>query len=184
MFRWLNGPGQSFKDPLPGSTNYLNAYNAAGGLIRTMGKHKSQDDPKEKLRGKDNEEDQDEVAQDGSKKERHKKPWSEKVLNELGAAKTKVAPGLPKEENVDLMPFPMNSQFRSHPVLSEELRDEIYKRIAEEKKSVRDVSAALGVEMRRVGAVVRLKAIEKQWEQEVCPISTSRFSSFPLHGTI
>ncbi|EEP78821.1 conserved hypothetical protein [Uncinocarpus reesii 1704] len=34
MFDWLNGPGAAFRDPLPGSTNYLTAYDKHGRLIR------------------------------------------------------------------------------------------------------------------------------------------------------
>ena len=53
-------------------------------------------------------------------------------------------------------------------MLSEELKEEIYKRVMVEGQDIRTVSASLSVEMRRVGAVVRLKAVEKQWESEVC----------------
>ena len=77
---------------------------------------------------------------------------------------------LPKETAEDLMPFPMNRQFRSQAVLSEELKNAIYERVVVQGKSVRNVSAALGVEMRRVGAVVRLKAVEKEWETKVYSI--------------
>ena len=174
MFRWLNGPGQAFKNPLPDSTNYLNAYNAAGKLIRSMTTPKRRDKTNKKLDEEGMEDDNDEVMRDKSER----KPRSTKLVDELKAAKSKDAPGLPKESNVDLMPFPMNSQFRSHRILSDELRDEVYKRIAVDQKSVRDVSAALGVEMKRVAAVVRLKTIEKQWEQEVCAISAQRTPSF------
>ena len=65
------------------------------------------------------------------------------------------------------MPFPLIRQFRSQHVLSEELKDAIYDRIMVNGESVRNVSAALGVEMNRVAAVVRLKAVEKQWEEQV-----------------
>src|SRR5215471_10098677 len=34
MFWWLNGPGAAFKHPLPGSTNYLSAYDRKGKLLR------------------------------------------------------------------------------------------------------------------------------------------------------
>ena len=163
MFQWLNGPGSVFRHPLPGSTNYLNAYDQAGNLIRAKGMQA----PRDK---EDNSKNQDEVAKDAEDAARGGKPQAEKLQAERKAARSRDV-GLPKEDAADLMPFPMNSQFRSQPVLSEELKDEIYRRVMEEKESVRDVSAALGVEMRRVGAVVRLKAVEKQWEQEVCHTS-------------
>lgn len=62
-----------------------------------------------------------------------------------------------------LAPFPGNPVFVSQPILSEEMREEIWRRIMQDGQTVRDVSASLGVEMRRVGAVVRLKEIEKEW---------------------
>lgn len=65
-------------------------------------------------------------------------------------------------------PFPLNNHFHSQPMLSEQLREEIWKRVKVDKKSVRIVSIELGVEMRRVGAVVRLVEVEKQWRAEVC----------------
>ncbi len=179
MFRWLTGPGSVFKDPLPGSTNYLNAYDTAGNLLRAKnmptaatGADKTrpqiEQGEKEERFDENREKNEDEVAQDEASAGRKRTPLSEKLVKEREAAKATERVGVPKEKSVDLMPFPMNSRFRSHPILSEELRDEIYNRITEEKKSVRDVSAALGVEMRRVAAVVRLKAIEKQWEKGVC----------------
>lgn len=74
---------------------------------------------------------------------------------------------IPPETNRDLMPFPKNSSFISQRVLSEELREEIWSRIMKEGKTVREVSAGLGVSMERVGAVVRLMEIEKEWERIV-----------------
>ena len=67
------------------------------------------------------------------------------------------------------MVFPNNKHFRSQSVLSEDLRDEIWRRVKEDGKSVREVSVELQVEMRRVGAVVRLKAVEEGWRKEVSP---------------
>lgn len=75
--------------------------------------------------------------------------------------------GIPSETMRDLVPFPLNKNFVSQPVLSDELREEIWKRVMKDGKSVREVSAELTVEMSRVGAVVRLKEIEREWEQLV-----------------
>lgn len=146
MFRWLNGPGAAFRDPLPGSTNYLNAYDPSGNLIRA----RAETAPKR-------DEDEDEEAESEAGGGRN-------------ALDQNIASGkpIPKEMADDLMPFPMNRQFRSQPVLSEELRDEIYRRINDLGQSVRKVSEQLQVDMRRVGAVYRLKTIEHQWIQEVC----------------
>lgn len=71
-----------------------------------------------------------------------------------------------KEGRGDLMPFPLNRDFVSEPILSESLRREIWRRVQVEGKSVRTVSVELGVEMRRVGAVVRLVELELKMRKE------------------
>lgn len=65
-------------------------------------------------------------------------------------------------------PFPLNPLFISEPILSDALCNEIYKRVVTQKKSVRSVSVELRVDMRRVGAVVRLMEIERRMKKEVC----------------
>ena len=164
MYRWLNGSGSAFRHPLPGSTNYLNAYDRNGNLIRakdrTPGKIEQE---KKDIEDEVEEDEEEEVDEDGEIV-----PKKSKKIKEVKIEETKDAPPLPKENTEDLMPFPMNRQFRSQHVLSEELKDAIYERVMVEGKSVRTVSASLGVEMSRVGAVVRLKAVEKEWEKQVC----------------
>ena len=165
MFRWLNGPGSAFRHPLPGSTNYLNAYDRNGRLVRAKDRSPRQlNREKEEKKDAEEEEDKeaDEVNEDGETL-----PTRMKKVQGARVTGTKDGLPLPKESGEDLMPFPMNRQFRSQRVLSEELKDAIYQRIMEEGSSVRNVSAVLGVEMNRVAAVVRLKAVEKQWEKEV-----------------
>lgn len=83
---------------------------------------------------------------------------------------------------VSRRPFPLNTQFVSESVLSEELRNEIHKMIMVENKSVREVSIELGVDMRRIGAVVRLVELEKQWKKEVRAIFSflSRLFFWPV----
>lgn len=78
-------------------------------------------------------------------------------------------------------PFPLNPTFVSEPILSEELRNEIYKRVVEQKKSVRSVSVEFGVDMRRVAAVVRLVELEKRWRKQVCSCPCS-FSFHVVFG--
>ena len=148
MFRWLEGPGSVFRDPLPGSTNYLNAYDQSGRLIRA-----SERDPK-----KMNPDDEQSAPLPGEED------------SSAGSSEKNYAMGrsIPKEQLDDLVPFPLNGQFRSQPVLSDELRDEVWYRHSELKRSVRVISAELGIEMRRVGAVVRLKAVENEWIKQVC----------------
>ena len=145
MFRWINGPGAVFKDPLPGSTNYINAYDRNGRLIRrteTSSSRNGDETIKDLIDGEEDE---------GSRTEKN-----------LASGEP-----IPKEMDVDLMPFPLNRQFRSQPVLSDALRDEIYERVNTQGKSVRIVSAELGIEMSRVGAVVRLKSVENEWIKKV-----------------
>ena len=64
-------------------------------------------------------------------------------------------------------PFPNNPFFTSQPVLSEESREEIWRKVVQEGEAIKSVSANFGVDMRRVAAVVRLKEVEKAWEREV-----------------
>ncbi|KAL8687978.1 MAG: hypothetical protein Q9218_005995 [Villophora microphyllina] len=159
MFQWLNGPGTAFRDPLPGSTNYLNAYDPQGNLIRARGsaapgRRSDKDTPENEAK---------EENKDGSESASGRNEFEQNIAS---------GRPIPKEQADDLIPFPMNRQFRSQPVLSEELRDEIYRRIAEENKTVRTVSTELGVEMNRVGAVFRLKSIEHQWTREGKPLAT------------
>lgn len=146
MFRWINGPGAVFKNPLPGSTNYLNAYDRDGQLIRAKKSRRSSRDG--------DKEGEDEDGDEGGPLSGQKNLAGDRPI--------------PKEGPDDLVPFPLNRQFKSQPVLSDALRDEIYRRIVEEGQSVQVVSAELEVEMRRVGAVVRLKSVEKQWIEQVC----------------
>ena len=174
MFRWLNGPGAVFRHPLPKSTNYLNAYDASGNLLRA-GTDASLEKGKRKEKEKEDEE--VEVGEDDDMTSR-----SREKAKRSDSGRGKTEPGLPRETAEDLMPFPLNRQFRSQSVLSEELKDAIYRQVAVEGRSVSNVSALLGVEMRRVGAVVRLKAVEKQWEEEVSTRATlaSTFNHFAM----
>ncbi|KAI8304744.1 hypothetical protein K4K61_005919 [Colletotrichum sp. SAR11_59] len=61
---------------------------------------------------------------------------------------------------------------RSQSVLSEELREEIYHRVKTSKHSLKTVSSSLGVDVRRVAAVVRMKEMEKQWVAEKKQLAT------------
>ena len=147
MFRWLQGPGSVFRHPLPGSTNYINAYDQSGRLIRASEKDQKQDNSND-------EQSAPLPGEEGSDGKTSEKNYA-------------IGRSIPKEQLDDLVPFPMNRQFRSQPVLSDELRNEVWHRHSELKKSVRVISAELGIEMRRVGAVIRLKAVESEWVKEV-----------------
>ena len=140
MFAWLQGPGENFRHPLPGSTNYLSAYDKRGNLIRG-----AVEQPKRTpFRGVDESED----------------------ARALEAAAE--APKLKKETMEDLRPFPLNQYFTSQSILSEELREQIWKRVQVDGKSIRQVSVEMSVDMRRVAAVVRLVELERRMKAEVC----------------
>lgn len=154
MFAWLGGPGENFRYPLPNSTNYLSAYDKRGNLLRQP---ESSEDP-----------------------QRPTGPETEatRALDDA-AVETKK---LPKENREDLRPFPLNHHFVSQPVLSDELRNEIWHRVQVEGKSVRQVSVELQVEMRRVGAVVRLVELERRMKAEVCEMIWSSHCRRRLAG--
>ncbi|KAL6900153.1 eukaryotic mitochondrial regulator domain-containing protein [Trichoderma evansii] len=63
-------------------------------------------------------------------------------------------------------PFPLNPLFRSQPVLDETTRELIWDKVIMRGEALKAVSAEMGVDVRRVAAVVRLKEVEKQWERE------------------
>lgn len=156
MWAWLNGPGKVFREAREGSTNYLGAYDKAGRLIRTndalLQERKAQ--AKEKSDEADEEDERmDEAGVNAKNGEQKDRPRAGKEI--------------PPETVEDLTPFPLNKFFRSQPVLSDELKNEIYKRVITQGSTVREVSMTLHVEMSRVAAVIRLKTIEQDWAREV-----------------
>jgi len=156
MLTWLNGAGESFRHPLPNSTNYLSAYDRKGQLLRGDPDQGTGAAPQQEV----NPDDPD---------------AAEKIARNKALQEARTPSGeqkLPKEGAQDLRPFPQNAQFSSQSILSEELRNEIWRRV-KLGKSVRAVSVELGVDMRRVGAVVRLVDIEKQWIKEVSTVFLS-----------
>lgn len=171
MFEWLNGPGKVFKDPLPGSTNYLSAYDRQGKLLRKKRTEQQKQNEKESedvdgdeeaLQARDLEAGMDEAEVMRRADERSRQRADRMDLESRG--------GIPRERQSDLRPYPLNQNFQSQAVLSEELRERIYEMVALDNFDLKSVSAVFGVDIRRVAAVVRLKTIEKQWEQEVSNI--------------
>lgn len=107
---------------------------------------------------KPREEDEDEEGLDEAEKQERKEA-REAEQTDAKANQRK----LPPAKAGDLRPFPLNNDFRSQSVLSEELREEVWRQVVEEKQTVATVSAVFGIDMRRVAAVVRLKTVEKDW---------------------
>ena len=64
-------------------------------------------------------------------------------------------------------PFPYNPLFRSQPVLSEYARQLIWHRVMEQGQPIKAVSALMGIDPRRVAAVVRLKEVEQRMIERV-----------------
>ncbi|OMP83910.1 37S ribosomal protein S35, mitochondrial [Diplodia seriata] len=158
MYDWLNGPGAKLRHPLPGSTNYLGAYDKFGNLLRDPG----DEPPKPRERS-------EEEPSDGGLEERIE-GLKAKEDEEARADRT-----LPPESKQDLSPFPLNKHFHSQPVLSEELREKIYEDVAHttlpKSAALSVASTNYKVTMERVAAVVRLKTMEKQWEAEGKPMA-------------
>ncbi|KAI0172403.1 eukaryotic mitochondrial regulator protein-domain-containing protein [Hypoxylon sp. FL1284] len=89
------------------------------------------------------------------------------------------------ERNTD-RPFLLNPHFKSEPVLDDRARELIWAKIMKDGETVKAVSAELGVDIRRVAAVVRLKEVEKDWEAKgkklAKPYSRAVLSMVPTHS--
>ncbi|KAI2464757.1 eukaryotic mitochondrial regulator protein-domain-containing protein [Annulohypoxylon bovei var. microspora] len=88
------------------------------------------------------------------------------------------------EENKN-KPFPLNSHFRSEPVLDDHARELIWGKVMRKGETIKAVSAELGVDIRRVAAVVRLKEVEKDWlakgQKLALPYARAMLSMLPTH---
>jgi hypothetical protein len=179
----MNGPGRQLKEPIPKSTNYLGAYDRYGNLVRAPPNWVREDAAKKNSPGneqpamkaeevtKDADAEQapsegqedidklDEASLEGDTQESDGKPSRKEPRDNLT---------LPPETAEDLRPFPSNQFFRSQPVLSEPLREAIYQRVKRDGATVSLASVEFGVSNERVGAVVRLKQMEKEWIAQVC----------------
>ena len=174
FFAWLEGPGESFRDPKPNTTNYLTKYSTDGKPMKPpraiQARVKKANDSRQSTseapeRTADKEALDEAAAEDNEYEQKRQASGKETAAYAWG---------------LTTCPFPLNPHFVSESILSEALRLEIWKRVMVEKKSVRQVSVELGVEMRRVGAVVRLVEVEKRMRAKVrahCPTAISFLSS-------
>ncbi|KAF2665443.1 hypothetical protein BT63DRAFT_459018 [Microthyrium microscopicum] len=71
-----------------------------------------------------------------------------------------------RRKGLDNIPFPSNPFFKSQKVLSEAIKEQIYQSVALKGQSVRDASSYYRVSMERVGAVVRMKQMERDWMEQ------------------
>lgn len=195
FYEWLNGPGRSLKEPLPGSTNYLGAYDKFGNLVRAGPNWRRPDNARSPV---EQQKDEGGVAASAAAAQ-ESTPSGQESLEELEAAirsgeaegKESTPQGkevdedtkLPPETAEDLRPFPLNQYFRSQPVLSEGLREAIYQRVKKDGATVSLASVEFGVSNERVGAVVRLKQMEKEWVAQgkvlATPYSTAVMGMLP-----
>jgi hypothetical protein len=191
FYEWLNGPGRNLKEPIPDSTNYLGAYDKYGNLVRANPGWQRGDGAKKAAST------EKETAEIEAKAEKpaEETPAGQENLDELEAAirsgeaeeneaKTSGEEQddgkLPPETAEDLRPFPLNQYFRSQPVLSEDLREAIWHRVKKDGATVSLASVEFGVSNERVGAVVRLKQMEKEWIAQVCLLHFSTTSYSPM----
>lgn len=174
----MNGPGRALKEPLPGSTNYLGAYDKYGNLVRA-GPGWRRGDPVAPKTPKQPEPTDEKAADETAASDetdldaleaaiRTGEPTGQDAKPKKDELEDEDTDELPPETAEDLRPFPLNSFFRSQPVLSEELREAIYQRVKKDGATVPLASVEYGVSNERVGAVVRLKQMEKEWISQVC----------------
>jgi hypothetical protein len=184
MWEWLHGPGKALRNPIPGSTNYMSAYDKRGNLIRTRRQREEQRDTKafKDVQVIPIEEEAEAQRQDklaGLDESEIKAKAEKRAAARFAKQEAEARNTVPKERPQDLRPFPLNPNFTSQSVLSESLREEVYKQVVNAGVDISTVSAAFGIDMRRVAAVVRLKTIEKQWIADV-----STYKSLVPNGVI
>ena len=198
----MNGPGRALKEPLPHSTNYLGAYDKFGNLVRGGAGFQPGENVKDAPDAQpkpvipaavdgaevkvedtlkatpDGQESADKLDEAVALQEKEEKKTQKKDGTEEGR--------LPPETLEDLRPFPLNRYFRSQPVLSEELREAIYQFVTRDGHSLQLASTSFGVSNERIGAVVRLKQMEKEWIAKVCSLSFLRNLPYEMmrHYTI
>jgi len=170
MYEWLKGPGKAFRDPLPGSSNYLSAYDKQGNLLRArrnQGRDKEREQDDDDMVLLDEEATMQRELDEGLSEGQREKNAIDRATRRADKEDREAREGIPRERQGDMRPYPLNQSFRSQPVLSESLREQLYTQVVHYKHDIPSVAATFGVDVRRVAAVVRLKTVERQWESEV-----------------
>lgn len=180
MYAWLSGPGKALRDPLPSSSNYLSAYDRQGNLNRLKERRERAGDAASAEEAEENEEGiQTRELAEGVSEEEVGMRADRRKMQRLEQRDLDQRDGIPPERISDLRPYPLNRDFVSQRVLSEELRQKIYELVVREGLDIKSVSAAYSVDIRRVAAVVRLMSIEKKWISEVSRICRPPSSNTP-----
>lgn len=128
MWQWLNGPGKVFKEPMKGSTNYLSAYDRQGNLIRGRpqrdGSRFEQEAVPEATSAADEAAIVQEEIDSGVSEAERESSAAKREVARTRKAEYDARDGLPRERQSDMRPYPLNQDFRSESVLSEDLREE------------------------------------------------------------
>ncbi|EDO17391.1 hypothetical protein Kpol_1060p47 [Vanderwaltozyma polyspora DSM 70294] len=85
-----------------------------------------------------------------------------------------------------LQPFPENPHCVTNYIISDELKQKIYKEITNQGSSTQQVAQKYGLKIPRIEAIVKLNEIERSWESEnkinkdLRNMSTTLYNMFPL----
>jgi hypothetical protein len=193
MHSWLATVGKNFKDP-PSEPTYLGQFHPITGQrlepSTASGEGRGGDRARARARARADQEadaeeegeNEREVDEDQEDEEGRDMSEDSKRLEDAAADSPEGGRQGKAPAQKQLYPFTRNRHFVSESILSEELRMEVWRRVQQHGKSVRQVSVELGIDMRRVGAVVRLVELEKRMRAEVSPhiIPLTLFTR-PLH---
>lgn len=171
LYGWLNGPGVQYRQHIPGQTNYL-GHNAG----------KDSDENAELARSAeaeetDNLDDVDNEASGADDEALIDLETGLPIANADGAHGSSAAESKELDDEAKRKaaqnargsrPFPLNRYFQVDPVLSDELREEIYQQLIQRNMPLFAISSRFGVTMERCAAVARLKQVEKDWVAQVC----------------
>ena len=179
-YAWLASTGEQYRQPVPGQPNYVGNQGArpSGGATSRGARDEADEDEDEDEEGEEGEEgEEDDAETEGTGKGKNVKALEDAAEEDKGRSRggRRGREGEKERDEPKLQPFPLNPHFISQSIPSEALRYEVHRRVTQENKSVREVSVELGVEMRRVGAIVRLVELEKKMRREV---SRALFLSF------
>lgn len=164
FFGWLNGPGRRYKEfnPTLGPTYLPPAFGPAARFAEGQGAEEKElvDKEEEGEEGEEGAEQEDgnEAAGEleGQEEKRGRREGKDAGDRDRGTR--------PRQR---LHPYPLNTAFQSEPVLSEALRERLWREVVVRKKDIMVVGARYNVSNERVAAVARLKQVEKDWEAQV-----------------
>ena len=177
MYQWLLGSGDKYRKAKPDGPNYLDSpMSRTQNATRRQGNAPQAKTPMEEVTEAVGQLDEVPASPEdvtGSAVRTATGPMSEEeeyydTMNRLKKARDAPSTASRRDQTAQKQyPFPSNHHFVSQPVLSEELKEAIYKDIKAQGKTVRETSERFQVSMERVGAVVRMKQMERDWLEQV-----------------